>query len=397
MRIHTLLLVVAIAVSACGGDKAPTGTVDGGTSGDGSVSGSTGAPSSFARDPSPGGNFLDVGNFPFNYIASGCGGADCIPSLTDPTLVGAGDSAAGYVRDSDLVMGIAINGEALAIPHNIGWWHEIVNVRVGGQAICATLCPLTGTGMVFNGDLADGRLTLGVSGLLFNNNLIMYDRRDQTTLYPQMTGRGIQGPRTGQDLELLPVTETTWKYWKRLYPDTKVVGGNTGLFNIGQYTTYPYRSQGDYRFENSYIMFPLSSSTGTAALLGAKEMAMGVRIGELVKAYPFRSAGNQSVINDRIGDTRLVAVFHLDAGFAVPYSREVADGAGGTRTLTFDKVESTTSLYPFMMKDRETSTTWNLKGQGIAGSLKGTKLTQLPSHNGFWFAWGTFWDNMGIY
>ena len=67
-------------------------------------------------------------------------------------------------------MGVVINGEAVAYPHNIGWHHEIVNDVVSGPPIVVSFCPLTGTGLVFNGLSADGsRLTCGVSGLLFNN------------------------------------------------------------------------------------------------------------------------------------------------------------------------------------------------------------------------------------
>ena len=85
-------------------------------------------------------------------------------------------------------MGLFINGEAKAYPHNIGWLHEITNDVVGGKPVVVSFCPLTGTGMVFDGgELSVNRLTCGVSGNLFNNNLMMYDRRDNLsdpTLYP---------------------------------------------------------------------------------------------------------------------------------------------------------------------------------------------------------------------
>ena len=144
-------------------------------------------------------------------IISGCAGADCIPAVTDPDFVSAGASGAGYLRDDDIVMGIVINGEPRAYPHNIGWWHEVINDTAGDESVIVTLCPLTGTGMVFNGVAADGeRIHVGVSGLLFNNNLIMYDRRDRQSLYPQMIYKAVLGPLQGEELELLPMTECTW-------------------------------------------------------------------------------------------------------------------------------------------------------------------------------------------
>ena len=51
--------------------------------------------------------------------------------------------------------------------------------NIGGRPISVTFCPLTGTGLVFDATGDDGRrFQLGVSGLLFNTNVIMYDGRD---------------------------------------------------------------------------------------------------------------------------------------------------------------------------------------------------------------------------
>ena len=63
---------------------------------------------------------------------------------------------AGYLSDRDLVLGVVINGEARAYPLNIGWWHEIVNDKIGGRPISVTFCPLTGTGLVFDARDEDG-------------------------------------------------------------------------------------------------------------------------------------------------------------------------------------------------------------------------------------------------
>ena len=238
------VVVLAVGLTACRPD--PTGPFD--LPGQG-------------RRSSDEKNFLDPGTFPYNRIESGGVPKDGIPALTDPVRVSAGSSEADYLRDVDLVMGVVINGEAVAYPHNIGWHHEIVNDVVGGQPIVVSFCPLTGTGLVFNGLGADGsRLTCGVSGLLFNNNLIMYDRRDDKTLYPQMIHKGINELWLNQELELLPVVETTWRMWKQLYPETQVVGGFTGIFGPGQYTLYPY---GGYRSANASPLFRIFPSTGS--------------------------------------------------------------------------------------------------------------------------------------
>ena len=178
------------------------------------------------RAPLGGGHFLFDFNVVQNLILSSGEGRDGIPALTDPLFVDADDPAAGYLLDDDIILGLAVNGEAKAYPHNIGWAHEVVNDVIGGQPVIVSLCPLTETGMVFNGEDGSGRIEVSVSGLLFNSNLIMHDRRDggdNITLYPQMLSVGVAGPRLGNELALQPVVETTWRFWKQLYPDNRVI------------------------------------------------------------------------------------------------------------------------------------------------------------------------------
>ena len=135
-----------------------------------------------------GGSTLDV--FPLRQIITVLN-FDSIPALTNPAFLE--PSQVQYLAEDDLVLGLAINGEAKAYPHNIGWWHEIINDVVGGQPVSVTFCPLTGTGLVFDATDENGeQFSLGVSGKLYNNNLVMYDRRDRT-LYPQIYFTGVWG------------------------------------------------------------------------------------------------------------------------------------------------------------------------------------------------------------
>jgi hypothetical protein len=104
--------------------------------------------------------------------------------MTDPQMVRR--DQVDYLSDTDLILGVVVEGEARAYPHNIGWWHEIVNDRVSGHPVSVTFCPLTGTGLVFDGKRdRRRRMELGVSGLLYNTNLVMFDREDES-LYPQI-------------------------------------------------------------------------------------------------------------------------------------------------------------------------------------------------------------------
>ncbi|NKB66245.1 MAG: DUF3179 domain-containing protein [Candidatus Latescibacteria bacterium] len=336
------------------------------------------------------GTFLDIDEFPVSQIVSGGVAKDGIPALTNPSFVS--PSQVNYLNPDDLVLGVTVNGEAKAYPHNIGWWHEIVNDRIGGLPISVTFCPLTGTGLVFNAlDAETGRqIEFGVSGLLFNNNLIMYDRRDGSTLYPQLLYTAVLGPRQHEALELLPVVETTWAMWQRLYPNTRVV--ERGSYSIDRYLDYPY---GGYRTDNTDIYFgllPSISRNGNAYadLFGEKDRVLGVRLDGATRAYPFRVMGERRVINDQLGGVQIVVLWDRESRLAIPYARQV-DG----QVLTF--IINTVQGTPFSMIDRETESLWTATGLAVDGPLTGKQLTQVPAHNGFWFAWVTFWQNTDVW
>lgn len=271
--------------------------------------------------------FRDTSQFPNDKILSGGVAIDGIPALTDPTVVPASQSGWG---DGEMVTGIFYGGEARAYPQNIGWWHEIVNDKVGGHPVCFTFCPLTGTGMVFDGESGSGdRTTLGVSGLLFNTNLIMYDRRDRKTLYPQMIYTSINGGP--QELKLLPVVDTAWGLWKQLYPKTTVVSPQTGYPR--NYNDYPY---GSYREDNG-TYFPLAQDyrrNALASLFHPKEMVLGLMGNSgTPRAYPFKAMGTRAALNESLDGRDILVVWYRDGLLAIPYIRNV-DG----RSLTFDIV-----------------------------------------------------------
>ena len=336
------------------------------------------------------GTFLDLNRFPYDSIVSGGPAKDGIPALTNPNFVSR--SFVEYLGADDLVLGVVINGEARAYPHNIGWWHEIVNDKIGGQAISVTFCPLTGTGLVFDATDDDGsQFQLGVSGLLFNTNLIMYDRRDGTTLYPQMAFKAVRGSRRGETLELLPVVETTWETWQQLYPRTRVI--ETGLYSIDTYTSYPYD---DYRTNHQYLIFDLviplrlnGNPYATEFLL--KERVLGVRLDGEPMAYPFSEMGERAAINDEVGGVDIVVVWDRASHLAIPYAREV-DG----QSLTFKLTEF--AEFPYIgLRDEETETLWDVRGLAVEGELAGRQLRQVPAHNSMWFAWVTFWQHTGVW
>ncbi len=78
-----------------------------------------------------------IASFTRSQIVTGGVAKDGIPALTNPPFVA--PSQIGYLAEDNLVMGVVVNGVARAYPHNIGWWHEVVNDVIGGAPITTSL------------------------------------------------------------------------------------------------------------------------------------------------------------------------------------------------------------------------------------------------------------------
>ena len=249
---------------------------------------------------------------------------DGIPAMTNPVIVDAEDATyrspsdvgtPAYVEDGDRVLGVELDGRARAYPLNLGWWHEVINDRLGDRFVSVTYCPLTGTGLVFDATDEDGsQFELGVSGWLLNSNLVLYDRRDDRSLYPQMTFIGLVGEYRDVQLTLLPVVETTWGLWKEMYPDTDVPLYGTGLERYterrqriySEQTERYYESLGGYPYdtyrEDDNVYFPITTSQPDTSVYRLKDVVLGLCLDGETKAYPYRDLPDVAVVNDRLGE-----------------------------------------------------------------------------------------------
>ena len=234
---------------------------------------------------------IDVGK-----ILSGGPGKDGIPAINNPVFVT--QDKADFIKDSDRVLAVEIDGVAKAYPINILNWHEIVNDRIGGNNFAVTFCPLCGTGAVFSADVAGNRSRFGVSGLLYNSDVLLYDDVTES-LFSQILSKAVSGPLVGEKLEALASTHTTWGGWKEQHPNTLVLSTDTGYSR--DYTKNPYAGYGASRA----LYFPAHSKSINADRFHPKETVIGLVDGDRIKAYPFseldKNAERQftDVINDK--------------------------------------------------------------------------------------------------
>ena len=220
-------------------------------------------------------------------------------------------------------------------------------------------------GRIINGE----EYTFGVSGKLIMNALVMYDHQTRT-LWSQFMRKGVRGELAGTELEVIPVTQTTWQTWKELHPDTVVL------------------DKGSRYSRDSYTGYYTSSRAGVIGesisddRLETKALVLGVDIGGITKAYPFSALSDNPVVNDTVGGFHMLVYFDDSSGTALAYDRQV-DG----NPLTF-RLEGEPNGVLTVLVDEQTNSRWMaFNGTAIEGELKGRKLERALSHLSFWFAW----------
>ena len=228
------------------------------------------------------------------------------------------------------------------------------------------------TAIVYGREI-DGELyTFGVSGKLIMNALVMYDHETRT-LWSQFLRKGVKGPLAGVELEVIPVTQTTWAAWKELHPDTLALR----KFSSGR---------------DSYSGYYRSGSAGVIGesnrddRLGRKELVLGVVVDGATKAYAFRALAAQLVVNDSLGEQDVLIYFDNSTDTALAFDRRVAG-----RSLTF-RLDGAPAGVSTVLIDEETGSRWQaFTGRAIEGELQGETMKRLLSHLSFWFAW-TDWN-----
>ncbi len=242
---------------------------------------------------------------------------DGIPAIDHPRFVRR--SAAGFLAPDDRILGVVRGTVEKAYPISIMNWHEIVNDRFADEWVAITYCPLCGTGMAFLAEVGDRPLSFGVSGLLYNSDMLLYDRQTQS-LWSQIASRAISGPYKGRRLAPIPVTPTSWSDWRARHPDTLVLSRKTGFSR--DYDRSPYAG-----YETSRrLYFPVRFR---AQGYHPKEQVLGLEIAGRYKAYPFAELAKTSgTLQDRLAGQEIQVRFDAQhrSATAVAASGETLPG-----------------------------------------------------------------------
>lgn len=323
-------------------------------------------------------------------ILSGGPPPDGIPPIDSPQFESI-ESASDWLIDRSPVIALEIEGDARAYPLAILTWHEIVNDEVGGVPVAVTFCPLCNAGLVFERTVDGEVLRFGVSGLLRNSDMIMWDNATES-FWQQLTGEGIVGAYTGTRLVERPSTMTSFGAFASRYPEGVVLSRDTGVFR--DYGRNPYT---DYDSSASPFLY-----TGDLDdRLPPMARVLGIRLGQSAVAYDLGALAEVIVVNDEIEGIPVAAFWQpgvasaLDAS-AIDDSRDVGMAALYDRQVG-DIVLSFTAADDGTIVDEQTGSTWDFFGMATGGELAGTQLNQLLAAPHFWFAWAAFFPETTLY
>ena len=236
-------------------------------------------------------------SIPLDEIKDGGPPKDGIASIDQPKFIAATKT---QLNDNDRILGVFKNGIAKAYPISILNYHEIVNDYFKSDPVVVTYCPLCGSGIAFNALVSDEPRTFGVSGLLYNSDVLLYDRETQS-LWSQLRYEAISGKSLGENLKMIPTVNTTWGDWVNEHPNTLVLSFNTG-FNR-DYSRNPYPGYD----KSAAIYFEVSE---TDSRYHPKETIIGIQINAQAKAYPFSEL--EKLKGKKLKDTFQGEVFTIE-------------------------------------------------------------------------------------
>lgn len=189
---------------------------------------------------------------------------DGIPALRLPSITNFRErdviNGLYHLKDSDEVIVVKVNGQLRLYPIAILNYHEIINDTVGGTPIAISYAPYTGSSAVWSRRVGEHTLSFAVSGLVYNNNMLAFDR-ETNSYWSQLPGLCVHGRHIGATLDPINFLHTTWQTVRQLDREFQAVLGPTGYdFN---YSVDPLLG---YKQDQRSLPFPVSNFDNTMPL-----------------------------------------------------------------------------------------------------------------------------------
>ena len=309
------------------------------------------------------------------------------------------DESEGLLSRDDRVIGLEIDGDAIAYPLSAMALREVANEEFEDLPVSVTWSPITYAARVYVSIGPDGKaFTLAPTDQMVLNSPLL--ESENGSFYLQFTGEAIMGPDAGHQLGVLPCLNTTWGAWSHAWPDTEMLS--------------PQETPDSDIFESYYASTRAGLFTQSSGdkRLPDKDVVLGVwdsgDASEL-KSFSAHMMQQEPLLNTNVGNTPVLVLNERSSASYVAFER-VVDGRelrflGETKNSfrpnrvversqreELDDEASPHSVYePWLLRDDETGSLWHaIKGRCVEGQLEGAQLRVLDGRLAFWFAWSKF-------
>ncbi len=236
------------------------------------------------------------------HLVEGGPGRDGIKTVDAPEFSPIGE--AGWIGTDTEVLGVELEGETRAYPVRMLEYHQVVNDVIAGVPVAVTYDPLSGTPLAFRRQVDGQTLVFGVSGLLYNHNFLLYDRKTDS-LWSQFLGRAIAGPLAGKQLERVTVRQETAGIWLARHVDSVFLRPpfpEKVHYQLSPYATYWIQDR---------TIFPLAAKDDS---YHAKELVLGVVVDGTARAYLGSILTRDGDVDERIAGKRVRVHYASETG-----------------------------------------------------------------------------------
>ncbi|MEK7728585.1 MAG: DUF3179 domain-containing (seleno)protein [candidate division KSB1 bacterium] len=273
------------------------------------------------------------------------------------------EASSNQIPQTNLVLGVSLNGESKAYPLEIIGYHHQVRDTIGNTPVMITYCTVCRTGRVFNPVLAGKLESFRLVGMDHFN--AMFEDASTKSWWRQVNGEAIAGPLQGTMLEELPSEQMRLAAWLEHHPNSLIMQPDSAF-------------QEEYEGLKNYDEGKGKSALTRADSLSWQEKSwiLGVQLGAHARAYDWNDLLARRVLNDTLAGVALVVAVENDSASFHVWQRD-------SLTFRFDAAV-------LQLQDEQTHSLWNWKGECIAGALQGRRLQRVQSYQEFWHSWRTF-------
>lgn len=255
--------------------------------------------------------------------------------------------------------------------------HEIINDQIDDYPFAVSYCPITGSGMTW-GRSYDGQVTeFGVSGMLYHDNLVLYDRNTHS-YWSQMLMLCIHGEMIESVPQVELVFESDFGFVKQHFPEARV------LMKPDDDIPGPSTDPKKYKDVHDDVE---PGSEDDERILNPGEYYFGVVRGMDVKIFSWDLfPAEQAVITTSFRGKKLIVAGSPEQNFIVAFE------AKGQVGLEMKSIEG---QFPVIMEDGK-GNQFTLFGEVVSGPDVGVRLKPARAYRAKGFAWESIFSRVEL-